>query len=266
MDFRAGRSRIEPGRFREISKRASPNSPGGDRIPVVGAGRTDAGVHAAGQVAHFDLPVAIPVDVLPRLLNDSLACDLRVRSAIRAAHRLPRDQHPPSVSTMSIASYGANPSSRGSDSGRPCSGCPQSRNDALNACAVSLPGRGNWASFTVPEAARRTSVRTIHRTDVVWRRSGLELHFFGDGFLRYQVRRMVGALLEVGRGRMTVGAFNTLLDSPTPGAPIPTAPARGLTLERVYYRSSAQAGFSHTRKAPGGQLIAMVDCAPSRTT
>lgn len=220
----------------------------GDRIPVVGAGRTDAGVHAAGQVAHFDLPVAIPVDVLPRMLNERLACDLRVRSAIRA----PTDFHAiasalgkhyvyrilwrePELPWLGIRSavFGV-----------------LSEPETFERVCRSLPGRRNWTSFTVPEVARRTSVRTIHRTDVVWRRSGLELHFFGDGFLRYQVRRMVGALLEVGRGRMTVGAFNTLLDSPTPGAPIPTAPARGLSLERVYYRSSVKLASPTPEKRP----------------
>ena len=90
----------------------------------------------------------------------------------------------------------------------------------------------------MPEVARRSTIRSLFRTEVVWRRTGLELHFFGEGFLRYQVRRMVGALLEVGSGRMSARRFADLLALPAPGAPIPTAPARGLTLERVYYRAS----------------------------
>ncbi len=72
----------------------------------------------------------------------------------------------------------------------------------------------------------------------MWRRSGLDLHVFGDGFLRYQVRRMVGALLDVGLGKSTTDDILDLLESPSPGAPLYTAPARGLSLEHVYYRRS----------------------------
>lgn len=210
----------------------------GDRVPVVGAGRTDAGVHATAQVAHFDLPVAIPVDVLPRMLNERLACDLRVRSAVRAPHNF----HAIASARGKHYAYRI----RWREPELPWLGTRSAVFDVLSEPETfervcrSLPGRRDWASFTVPDVARRSSIRTINRTDVVWRRSGLEIHFFGEGFLRYQVRRMVGALLEVGRGRMGVAQFNDLLDSPTPGTPIPTAPARGLCLERVYYRASAK--------------------------
>jgi tRNA pseudouridine38-40 synthase len=210
----------------------------GRRVAVVGAGRTDAGVHAAGQVAHFDLPVPIPLEVLPRTLNDRLPPDLRVRSAVSVrgdfhARKSARGKHyvyrvrwrTPDVPWRGLRSAVL-----------PAPAEPE----ALERLCRGLPGRRDWASFTVPEVARRSTVRTLFRTSTVWRRSGVELHFFGEGFLRYQVRRMAGALLEVGRGRMTEGQFSDLLESPSPGAPIPTAPARGLCLERVYYRSSAK--------------------------
>jgi len=85
-------------------------------------------------------------------------------------------------------------------------------------------------------------VRTLHRVWIRGRRDGLDLHFVGDGFLRYQVRRMVGALLDVGRGQLALADFARLLDDPTPGAPLRTAPARGLTLERVFYRGTSLRG------------------------
>lgn len=220
----------------------------GPRVPVVGASRTDTGVHAAAQVAHIDFPVAIPVEVLPRMFNERLAPDLRVRSAIRA----PDNFHAIASSCGKHYVYRI----LWSEPELPWLGIRSavfgalSEPETLERLCRSLPGRRDWASFTVPEVARRSSVRTIYRTDVVWRRSGLELHFFGEGFLRYQVRRMVGALLQVGRGRMTVGAFDDLLESPTPGAPISTAPARGLCLERVYYRTSAKLAFRSPEKRP----------------
>jgi len=220
----------------------------GHRIPVVGAGRTDAGVHAAAQVAHIDLPVAIPVEVLPRMLNERLTPDLRVRSAVRApdgfhAIASARGKH----YVYRILWYEPELPWLGT---RSAVFETLSEPESFERLCRSLPGRRDWTSFTVPEVARRSSVRTIFRTDVVWRRSGLEIHFWGEGFLRYQVRRMVGALLEVGHGRMEVDEFNDLLDSPTPGASIPTAPAGGLSLERVYYRASAMLAPLPSSKRP----------------
>lgn len=215
---------------------------GGHRVAVVGAGRTDAGVHAAGQVAHVDLPTALPVDVLPRTLNQRLGPDLRVRAAVAVpgdfhARRSALGKHyvyrilcrEPELPWLGARSAVV-----------PVLTDPRTFEQAFR----RLPGRRDWASFTVPEVARRSTIRSLFRTDVVWRRTGLELHFFGEGFLRYQIRRMVGALLELGYGRMSPRRFASLLARPSPGAHVPTAPARGLTLERVYYRTSEKLTFS----------------------
>lgn len=208
----------------------------GRRVAVVGAGRTDAGVHAAAQVAHIDLPNGIPPTVLPRLLNARLGDDVRVRSATRAADGF----HAISSALGKHYAYRL----RWSEPELPWQGLraavmPRpSEPGLLEEVCRRLPGRRDWASFTVPEVARRGAVRSIFQLKLVWRRAGLDLHFFGDGFLRYQVRRMVGAVHEVGRGRMSTKTFLDLLESPSVGASLPTAPARGLTLERVYYRPS----------------------------
>jgi tRNA pseudouridine38-40 synthase len=209
---------------------------GGVRVPVVGAGRTDAGVHAAGQVAHVDLPVAIPPEVLPGLLNARLETDLRVRAACRVS-----------------GSFHARKSARGKHylyrlrwrepelpwhNQRVAVQPPAADPDGLEAACRLLTGRRDWASFTVPEVADRSTVRTVYRVEPHWRSAGVDLSFFGEGFLRYQVRRMVGAVLEIGRGRMTLDHLIGLLRLPEPGAPLQTAEARGLTLERVYYRNS----------------------------
>ena len=208
----------------------------GHHVAVVGAGRTDAGVHAAGQVAHVDLPTAIPVDVLPRTLNQRLGSDLRVRAAVTVsggfhARRSARGKHyvyrilwrEPELPWLGT---------------RAAVFPPPSEPRTLELACRRLPGRRDWASFTVTDVAHRSTIRSLFRTEVVWRRTGLELHFFGEGFLRYQVRRMAGALLELGSGRMSTRRFADLLARPSPGAPVPTAPARGLTLEKVYYRAS----------------------------
>jgi tRNA pseudouridine38-40 synthase len=215
---------------------------GGAPVAVVGAGRTDAGVHAAAQVAHVDLPVAVPRSELPRILNARLAPDLRVRAAVAVGDgfHARRDAH--------FKHYAYRIAWRAPELpwlGLRTAVLPEvTEPRRLEEACRLLPGRRDWASFTVPEAARRGTVRTLFRLELEWRRVGVELHFFGEGFLRYQVRRTVGALLEVGRGRMAVEKLIELVNTPSPGAALPTAPARGLTLESVSYRQSPAAAFS----------------------
>lgn len=214
---------------------------GGPRVVVVGASRTDAGVHASAQVAHIDLPVPIPVGALPRTMNHRLSRDLRVRSAVSVAD----DFH--AIKSARGKHYAYRVSWREPElpwHGLRTAELPEPIDiRALEGACRFLPGRRDWASFTVPEVARRSTVRSLFGVELKPQRSGLEIHFFGEGFLRYQVRRMVGALFEIGRGRMTDAELVNLIDSPTPGASVPTAPARGLTLERVIYRASPRLTF-----------------------
>ena len=209
---------------------------GGQRAVVVGAGRTDAGVHAVAQSAHVDLPDGIPSMALPRLLNARLASDVRVRSATSVAG----DFHAIKSALGKHYAYRM----RWSEPDLPWQGLRSavlprpSEPEALEEVCRQLPGRRDWASFTVPEGARRSTVRTVYQVKPVWRRSGLDIHVFGEGFLRYQVRRMVGALLDVGYGKLTIEDIFDLIESPSPGAPLYTTPSRGLSLERVYYRAS----------------------------
>ncbi len=201
---------------------------------VAGAGRTDTGVHAAAQAAHTDLPMGIQPSVLVQALNRSLDASVRVRAAVavnddfharhdalgklyiyRIRWRAPRL---PWVGLRTVTTK------------------PPTDEEGLHSAMARLVGSRDMASFSVPQS--KSTVRTLHRAWIEDRRDGMDLHFVGDGFLRYQVRRMVGAVLEVGLGRLSLTDFGTLLTRPQPGAPIQTAPARGLTLERVFYRQS----------------------------
>ena len=101
-----------------------------------------------------------------------------------------------------------------------------------------LQGTHDWASFTVPDPEPESTVRTVFAVDLRERRGGFDVDFVGTGFLRYQVRRMVGAALEVGCGRRRLDDLRSLIEDPRPGAQIQTAPAAGLCLERVYYRQA----------------------------
>lgn len=200
----------------------------GRPMRVHAASRTDAGVHADGQVVHVDVPPgapAIPDDGLRRGLNALLPWDLRVVSAAEApgewharfhalgkryVYRLRRADHLPPFEGLreSLASPRVDPA-------------------AMRVAASRLVGRRDFAGFGLAGAPRRTTVRTLVRLDVEESGPLLVVTAVGDGFLRGMVRRLVGTLLEAGLGRSNpADAFSR---------PGPTAPARGLTLEEVLY-------------------------------
>jgi tRNA pseudouridine38-40 synthase len=206
---------------------------------VVGAGRTDAGVHAAAQVAHVDLPSPIPADGLRAALNGALPDPIRI---IRAAAA------PPSFHARFNAK-GKRYCYRGRWSRSPVQApwleLRRARvrsfrdSDATSRCVAGLVGTQDWASFTVTNPETKSTVRTIFEARLDLEPHGFRVEIIGDGFLRYQVRRIVGALLEVGWGNRDDSWFRRLLSTPHPGAAMLTAPARGLTLEHVYYRTPA---------------------------
>ncbi len=208
----------------------------GTAMAVVGAGRTDAGVHAAAQVAHVDLAAAIPPEGLIRGLNSILEPTIQVRSARTVSSRFHARKNARGKLYTYRARWGSAP--------LPWAELRSARvrkvedRTQLAAAARLLVGKHDWASFTVPDPGFESTVRDIFQVRLQRRREGFDLEFIGSGFLRYQVRRMVGALLEIGWGRRTVEDFHNLIEHPRPGAPIQTAPASGLTLERVYYRRS----------------------------
>jgi tRNA pseudouridine38-40 synthase len=206
----------------------------GQRVSAVGAGRTDTGVHAAGQVAHLDPPFSIPPETLVRVLNSRLPHQIRVLSA----HPVSATFHARKSALGKLYTYRA----RWREPKLPWLGqrtaAVKEITDSVRFLAAFdlLVGRHDWASFTVPNPGTETTTRTLFRVRARQRQEGIDLDFFGEGFLRYQVRRMVGALLEVGSGERDVDDLRNLIENPRPGAPIRTAPAHGLCLEHVYYR------------------------------
>jgi tRNA pseudouridine38-40 synthase len=205
----------------------------GAPVSVVGASRTDAGVHARGQCAHVDVPVPIPPEGLHRAINHRLPSTVRVVRCVA----VPRTFHARFAATGKRYIYRATwqPSQLPWADPLTATIAPPQRPDALVEAATAFLGRHDFAAFTVPEAARGSTVRTVRRATVRAGPRQLVVDVVGSGFLRYQVRRMVGALLEVGSGQRTVAGLAQLLVDPEPGAPIVTAPAGGLCLEHVYY-------------------------------
>jgi tRNA pseudouridine38-40 synthase len=205
-------------------------------VGVVGAGRTDAGVHAAGQVAHFDAPLPIPPGGVVSALNSLLPEDVRV---VRA-WRVPPEFHARRSALGKRYRY------------RLAWGAvlPPWENlrrwqvsHSLDAGAMArglsaIPGEHDFAAFALSGHSGRGvrgTVRVVTLAHLRVRGRRLDIVLEGDGFLRGMVRRIVGGLVEVGRGAQPPGWLAALLLDRTTVPPAPTAPPHGLTLERVLY-------------------------------
>ncbi len=207
----------------------------GRPLRVHGAGRTDAGVHARGQVAHVDLPEdapAIPERGILRALNARLEDDARVTGVAAA----PEGFHARFSASGKLYAYRLRRADFLDPFSGPVEALAPGRLDvaAMREAAGRLVGRRDFAPFSVVGSDPATTVRTLRRLDLLEEGTLLTVEAEGDGFLRGMVRRLVGTLLDVGQGRTR--AEEVL------ARPGPTAEARGLTLERVDYLEPAEPG------------------------
>lgn len=203
--------------------------------PVIShaAGRTDTGVHAEGQVVSFRLSKEWNGRALRNALNGNLPRDIRVMDASVAAE----DFHARFDAQGKVYRYRVfmgevmNPLWA-----RYAWHYPYPLElGRLTEDARALIGTYDFTAFTVASCATRTHVRTITSIRLEQEGGLLTLFFHGDGFLRYQVRTMVGALAELSRGRLAVSSIGELIarrDRNLIGA---SAPAQGLTLLKVEY-------------------------------
>jgi tRNA pseudouridine38-40 synthase len=206
----------------------------GELVRVVGAGRTDAGVHAEGQVASCSLAAARDPLALRRSLNGVLPQDVAVLDCAAA----PASFHARFDARAKLYRYRV-------WNGPERSPLREARwhwvrspldLEAMRAAARALAGRHDFAAFQAAGSQPRTSVRTLARLEVAGAAGGeLELLAEGDGFLRHMVRILVGTLLEVGLGRRAAGSLPAVLASRERAQAGRTAPAQGLCLVRVSY-------------------------------
>jgi tRNA pseudouridine38-40 synthase len=211
---------------------------GDARVAVAGAGRTDAGVHALGQVASFDLPRDIEVGELQRALNGLLPEDVRVLEAAPA----PPGFHARKSAVSKVYRYELD-----------CGGVPlpQRRRSAghvpfpldegaVRETAALYLGRHDFASLASSGGSAKTTVRTVLRSEAAFAGTTLVYETEADGFLRKMVRSMVGGLIAAGRGALRPGDLARALEARDRRAWPAPAPARGLTLVRVSYPASAR--------------------------
>lgn len=208
----------------------------GQPVTVHGAGRTDAGVHAWGQVVHFDMPLVYPVlEKLRFALDTQTPEDIAVCSVEEVADDF-HCRYAPHHKTYEFWV----------DNGRPAN--PMLRHYAtrfpykldlglMQQAAKQLLGTHDMTGFTASGTAVEDKVRTITQAEVVYdeARKLYCFTFSGNGFLYKQVRNMVGTLLKIGNGRMPVEQIARILAEKDRQLAGPTAAPNGLYLKEVCY-------------------------------
>jgi tRNA pseudouridine38-40 synthase len=213
----------------------------GERIRVRFAGRTDAGVHATGQVVAFSLPsepsgAAVDRGQLRRRLNAILPPDLAVRSLRPAATGF----DPRRDASWRVYRYRIRMAADRRPAERHRTLEIDERLDvaAMRAAAASLLGEKDFAALG--RDAHGRTVRRLREVRIVQRGTSLEVSVTANAFLRRMVRSVVALLMEVGRGRLTTEGVDRVLAVSGRALHGRAAPAKGLTLERVVYLKRKQ--------------------------
>jgi tRNA pseudouridine38-40 synthase len=202
---------------------------------IKAASRTDAGVHARGQVVSFDTDKALPLSAYIDGMNHFLPDAIAVKEAFAADESF--DVRRDAVSREYRYSIFKSPTRSPLQRRFACRMDGDLDITAMNKACQALIGQHDLSSFvsSAETAKKKRTVRNIFQASVTQEDAMVQMDIVADSFLPHQVRNMMGSLIKVGQGRMTVDEFYTMIESRTPGMAGPTAPAEGLCLIRVNY-------------------------------
>ncbi|HPF88298.1 MAG TPA: tRNA pseudouridine(38-40) synthase TruA [Candidatus Limiplasma sp.] len=208
-----------------------------EHTPVTGASRTDAGVHALGQCAHFDTRSTIPADRFPFALNTHLPPDIKVLDGREVdgffharfdavgktyTYRIHNAPHPSALYRNYMVHVPVKLDLR-----------------AMTEAMQALSGTHDFAAFQAVGGTAKTTVRTLTHLELT--REGERLTFIvqGNAFLYNMVRIIAGTLIEIGKGKLDMDCFRRAIETGDRLCLGPTAPACGLELTQVFYPHSA---------------------------
>lgn len=205
----------------------------GEKIEVMGASRTDSGVHSLGNVAVFDTDTRMPADKIAFALNQRLPEDIVVQGSCE----VPSDWHPRYQESTKTYEYRIlNCTFR----------MPTRRLDTyfyhypldveqMREAASFLVGTHDFASFCAANAQVKSTVRTIYSCTAQKENDIITIRVTGNGFLYNMVRIIAGTLIEVGAGKRRPEEIKDILEAENRDAAGPTAPAQGLTMMGIVY-------------------------------
>ena len=205
----------------------------GENIETIGASRTDAGVHALGNVAVFDTEMRMPGDKFSFALNQRLPEDIRIQKS----EEVDADFHPRYVKSQKTYEY------RILNCRFPI---PTERFyshftyipldvDKMKEAASYLIGEHDFKSFCGTGAQVKTTVRTVKEIQIEKSGDRITIRITGEGFLYHMVRIIAGTLMDIGGGLYPPEKMKEILEAKDRKKAGPTAPARGLTLMKIQY-------------------------------
>lgn len=199
-----------------------------EEIQVIGASRTDSGVHALGNIAVFDTHARMPAEKISYALNQRLPEDIRIQCSEEVA----RDWHPRYCSSRKTYEYRIYRGEFAMPVKRLYSLFVYRPLDVekMREAAAYLVGEHDFKSFCQTGAQVETTVRTVYSVELVEEGNDLIIRVCGGGFLYNMVRIIAGTLLDVGMGKKTPKDMPEILECRNRSAAGPTAPAHGLTL------------------------------------
>jgi tRNA pseudouridine38-40 synthase len=204
---------------------------------LYGSGRTDAGVHALAQIAHLDVSTSLPAETLRRRVNDELPADINILSAVTVPHRFHarhdavarRYLYQLALRRSAFAKHFVWWIKEPLDVER------------MRAAARPFVGMQDYQSFTAAERDDdRSTLVLVDRLDIVREGDILLVGIEGSHFLWKMVRRIVGVLVEIGRGGLEPAAAAAFLRESSAAPARLTAPPSGLFLERVFYEGDSR--------------------------
>jgi tRNA pseudouridine38-40 synthase len=215
---------------------------------LYGAGRTDAGVHALGQVAHLQIDTRMDPDLLAWRINDELPADINVLEAVRAPQRF-HARH-----DAVARSYLYQIARRRMAFAKPYVWWVREDLDlkAMRAAAAGFVGLKDFRAFSAADHEESSSKVQVDRVEVVDAVPLLLIRVVGSHFLWRMVRRMVGVLVAVGRHELRPADVPRMMAEESGEAAALTAPASGLFLERVFYPGDDREDDTWKPRGPNG--------------
>jgi tRNA pseudouridine38-40 synthase len=203
---------------------------------LYGSGRTDAGVHACAQVAHLDIDATLPPDLLRRRINEALPSDINILRADKVRHKF-HARH-----DARARSYVYNVARRRTSFAKPFVWWVKDdlNVDRMREAAAQFVGFHDFQSFSDDDPDDKSTQVLVDALEIYEDGDLMLIHVEGSHFIWKMVRRLVGVLVEVGRGGLTVEAAAAMLTERSELPARLTAPASGLFLERVYYEGDAR--------------------------
>jgi tRNA pseudouridine38-40 synthase len=205
----------------------------GQTVRVTASGRTDAGVHACGQVIHFDTSLSLSPQQWKKALNALLPDDI----VIKHIQEVDASFHARFAAKAKEYRYKVrNAEERDVFLRHYCYHYPYRLDiEAIKQALRFIEGTHDFTSFCSAKTDVDDRVRTIYQADVAVNQEMLEFRLIGSGFLYNMVRIIVGTVLEVGQGKRSVDSISTILAAKDRRLAGPTAPPQGLYLWKVYY-------------------------------